>query len=89
MAWLRGEMPNAILTTGIIIRIVRRSDRSHGRGDLVLAATLFAIVTVFVKRETVVTGTLVRTYRILALVLAAPVVIGALVHIREEYGSEA
>lgn len=86
---LRGEMPDAIFTAGIIIRVVRRSDRPHGRGDLVFATALLAIVAVIVQRETVVAGALIRTYSVFALVLTTAIVIGALVHIREKHGGEA
>jgi len=82
-------MPNAVFTTRIIFRIVRRGDRSHGRGDLVFTTAFLAIVTVLVKRETVVARTLVRAYRVLTLVLTTSIVIGTLVHIREKYSSEA
>lgn len=89
MAGFRCKMPNAIFTTGIVIRVVGRADRSRWRGDLIFAAALFAVMTVLVKRETVVARALIGTYRIFAFVLTPSVVIGTFVHIRKEYGSEA
>jgi len=78
-----GEMPNAILPAGVRVRIVGAADFAVRRRDLVLATALLAVVLVLVQREPVVARTLVRTGRVLALVLATAVVHGTLVHVCE------
>lgn len=88
MPGLGNKMPDAILEPGIMVRIVRRRYSAHGCNDFVLAAALFAVVTIFVKRETVVTRALVRSYCVPALVLTASVVVGTFVHVREENRGE-
>lgn len=84
----RCKMPNAVFSTGIIVRIIGRRYRTNGGRYLVFAATLFAIVTILVQGETVVTGTLVRAKRVSTLVLAIPVVVCTFVHVREKNSSE-
>lgn len=43
---------------------------------------------IFMKRKTVVTRTLIRSYRVSAFVLTTTVVVRAFVHVREEDGGE-
>lgn len=76
-------MPHAVLPAGVRVRIVGAGDLPLRRRDLVLAAALLAVVPVLVQREPVVARALVRPGRVLALVLAAAVVHGALVHVCE------
>lgn len=83
------KVPDAVFLAGIIIRVIRRGDRARGRCYFVLAAAFLAVVSVIVEGKSIVTGAVIRADRIFALVLTAPVVVRALVHVREEYRREA
>ena len=83
------KVPHAVLAARVIIRIIRRGDRTHGRRYFVFAAAFLAIVPVIVQGESVVAGAMIRADRIFALVLTAAVVVRALVHVREEDRCEA
>lgn len=48
------EVPDAFLASGIRMRIIGAQYLAEGGADLVLAAALFAVVSVFVKREPIV-----------------------------------
>jgi len=76
-----GEMPDALFTRRIRVRIVGTEHLAVRSADLVLAASLFAVVSVFVQRESVVTGTHVRSDRVATFLLTAAVVHGTLVFI--------
>lgn len=78
-----GEVPHAVLAAGIRVRVVGAADLAVRRRDLVLAASLLAVVLVLVQREPVVARALVRSGRVPALVLTAAVVHRALVHVCE------
>lgn len=88
MSWLGNKVPDAILETGIIVWIVGRCYSTHWRDDFVLATAFLAVVSIFVKREAVMTRTLIRAYCVSALVLATAVVVWAFVHVREENSGE-
>lgn len=88
MSWFGNKVPDAILKAGIIVWIVWRCYSTHGCDNFILATALFAVMAIFVKRKTIVTRTLIRSYRVPALVLTTTVVVRAFVHVREEDGGE-
>ena len=67
-------MPDALFARRIRMRIVRTENLAVRSADLMLTASLFAVVAIFVERESVVAGTHVRTDRITAFLLASAVV---------------
>lgn len=75
------EMPYAILPTGVRVRVIGTADLSVRGRDLVFATPFFTVVFVLVQRESVVARAFVRTWRVLALVLATTIVDGTLVHV--------
>lgn len=75
------KMPNAVLLTRIIIRIIRTTYVSSGFRDFMFTSAFFAVVLVIVQSETIMTGAFVRSNQIVAFVLAIPVIDGAFVHI--------
>lgn len=70
-----GELPDALLLAGVVLRVVGAVDRANRRINLELAAALLATVHVVVQHEAVEAAALVRTYQVVALVLTAPVLI--------------
>lgn len=88
MARLGNKMPDAIFQARIIIRIVWRCYSTHRCGDFVLATAFLTIVSIFVKRKSVVTRALIRAYCVSALVLTTAIVGRTLVHVGEEYCSK-
>lgn len=84
-----GEVPDALLAGRIRVGIVGAEHFAVGRADFVFAAALLAVVAVLVQGETVVARAQVGADGVAALLLAAAVVDGALVHVGEVDGGEA
>lgn len=68
-----GELPDALLLAGVVLRPVGAIDGADRRVDFVLAAALLATVQVVVQHEAVEAAALVRTDQVVALMLTASV----------------
>lgn len=88
MSRCRYESPHAILVARIVIWVVWRAYYPLRGRDLVLAAALLAVVAILVQRKAIVTRALIRANCVSTVVLATPIVVGALVHVSEEHGGE-
>lgn len=77
----RGEVPHTVLAARIVVWIVGTGDRAHRSCQLVLAASLLAVVSVLVQSEAVVAPARVRADSVAALVLTSAVVCRTLVHV--------
>ena len=75
------EMPNAFFASRIRMRIIRAQDLTVRSPDFVFAATFFAIVSIFVKCESVMTSAYVRPDSVATFLLAAAIVDRALIFI--------
>lgn len=89
MSRLGSEVPNTVLPARIILRKIGRRNGAYGRRNLVLTATLFTIVAIFMKCKAIVAGTLIGAYRVLTLVLTTTIVVRAFIHVGEKDCGEA
>lgn len=76
-----GEVPHTVLAARIVVWVVWTGHGADRCCQLVLAASLLAVVSVLVQSETVVAPARVRADSVTALVLTSSVVCCTLVHV--------
>ena len=81
MARSGSEMPDTFFTRWVRVWVIGTKHFTERSPDLVLAASFFAVVAIFMQCESIVAGTHVRTDCVAAFLLASSVIHGTLVFI--------